>query len=242
MRLPALLLMVLAGTGVPVRAHGQAGHPAARVAGDFFESLWRGEWRQAASLVDLSGFSMYLDAVLQPRPPVPPLTVEQYLRHDPDMPREVAEYQVRKFNESQVHAARRMGMEFAGIDSSAQLARLAPHEAMARWLEARDPTYQLQRWLAERECDTTAVSVAARDLRMRRRVLGAVEETPERAWVVFVTGFGDEPLTGAKRDHPDAKVIPFRLTAAGWRLDWNQFVEGMLFTGGLAGIDCPRRR
>jgi len=234
--------MVLAGTGFPVRAHGQAGHPAARAATDFFEALWRGEWRQAASLVDLSGFTMYLDGVLQPRPPVPPLTVEQYLRHDPDMPREVAEYQVRRFNESQLHAAQRMGMGFAGIDSSAQLARLAPHEAMARWLEARDPAYRIRHEFAERGCDTTAAAVAARNLRMRSRVLGAVEATPERAWVVFVTGFGDDPPTGANRDHPDAKVIPFRLTAAGWRLDWNQFVEGMLFTGGLAMIDCPRRR
>ncbi len=91
----------------------------------------------------MQGFDRILKQSLRVRQHVVPhlLTVEELLRYDPQMPRAVAEYQVKKMNEGRADFDF-LERDYARVDSTAELARLSPSEAAARWLEARSPQYQ----------------------------------------------------------------------------------------------------
>jgi hypothetical protein len=66
------------------------------------------------------------------------------MRSDPKMPRSVAEY-----NAARINAMRDtvkfsyLSHEYAGVTNVDSLAKLSPAEAAARWLQAKDPQWQM---------------------------------------------------------------------------------------------------
>jgi hypothetical protein len=104
--------------------------------------------RDAARLLDLRSFERYWREQVHwmKRRPVDherTITVEELLRHDPQMPRAVAEYQVRRALETRPDFGEMLNHEYAGVTSLDSLAALSVEDAAARWLRAQD-----HRWAA----------------------------------------------------------------------------------------------
>lgn len=76
------------------------------------------------------------------------LTVEEYLRHSPEMPRAVAEYHVAQ-HRLMADPLWRMQQELPGVEGVEQLKQLGPEEVFARWLDGRTPRRQIERMIAE---------------------------------------------------------------------------------------------
>ncbi|MEO8579037.1 MAG: hypothetical protein ABI469_02230 [Gemmatimonadales bacterium] len=76
------------------------------------------------------------------------MTAEELMKLDPDMPRAVAEYQVKKMDEG-IRDYDLLSREFARVSSADSLRALSTEEAAARWLEAKG--WQWRNELAGRE-------------------------------------------------------------------------------------------
>jgi hypothetical protein len=119
--------------------------PAA-VADSFFRATRDARWVDAARLMDLDAISAMRDGTVRSarrQRPVPPMTAETFLQHDPKMPREVAEYQARQANERSTDVDP-LANEYAGVPSVDSLARLPAVDVAARWLEARDVRWNVR--------------------------------------------------------------------------------------------------
>jgi hypothetical protein len=133
---------------LPSALSGQtrSGASATEVAREFFTAQSDGRWLDAARLLDLRAFEAYRqDAIRTSRLSkgfVGP-TPEQVMAKQPDMPRAVAEYVARQYSRTADSDA--LSMEFARTTSADSLAFMPADEAAARWLEARDPRWQLER-------------------------------------------------------------------------------------------------
>jgi hypothetical protein len=148
-RLVVAVALAAAGAA-PVHAQ----ESPAQVAAAFFKAVAEERWRDAARQLDLAAFDRFrrerIAAARLPQPPHRQTTVEDLLRHDPDMPRAVAEYQIRKMTEAQRQVFNWVDHEFAGVADVDSLAALSAEESAARWLQARDLRWQSRR-AAERE-------------------------------------------------------------------------------------------
>jgi hypothetical protein len=132
----------------------RSGASATEVARGFFTAQSDGRWLDAARLLDLRAFEAYRqDAIRTSRlnkgfvGPTP----DQVMAKQPDMPRAVAEYVAKQY--SQAADSDALSMEFARTTSSDSLASMPAEQAAARWLEARDPRWQLERSRAHLPAD-----------------------------------------------------------------------------------------
>jgi hypothetical protein len=127
-------------------AQSKSGASPTEVAREFFNAQSDGRWLDAARLLDLRGFESYRQNAIREsglkKGFVGP-TPEQVMAREPGMPRVVAEYVAGKY--AQVADSDALSMEFARTASPDALAVLSLDEAAARWLEARDPRWQLER-------------------------------------------------------------------------------------------------
>lgn len=196
----------------PAQAHAQSGSPEA-TASQFLDAVAASRWDQAARLLDQQAFEQVLDDFVSRtgrsedrRLP----TVEDLRRQDPSMPREVAEWQLRQMREAERRYADPTPFEFARVRSVAELRRLSPREAAARWLEARDPRYAIRQQLEAMRCPvSSADEIPVPD----RRVLGAVMEGSDVAYAVYRENvqFGGGPSAGG-----DIGVIELHRDRGGW--------------------------
>lgn len=157
MRFAVTVVAVATVTMVATAPAGAAQETPREVAEAFFKAVAEGRWRDAARAMDLLAFDRYrrerIAAARLPRPPIPPMTVDEYLQHEADMPRVVAEYHVRKINERRSDPTEPTDWllhEFAEVPSVDSLAKLFVEEAAARWLRAQDLRWTL-RQARERE-------------------------------------------------------------------------------------------
>jgi hypothetical protein len=117
------------------------------VARRFFQAQADARWLDAARLLDLKSFDAYRKAAAvrnraaKGRAAGP--TVEQVLAEQPDMPRAVAEYVAKIYTAASDSDA--LSIEFAHTTSVDTLLSLPLVVAAARWLEARDLRWQLER-------------------------------------------------------------------------------------------------
>jgi hypothetical protein len=143
-----LILLLLAGLACGA-APAAAQESPTDVAASFFKAVAEERWRDAARLLELRAFDRYRrEQVASMRLPMPEstITVEELLRHDPDMPRAAAEYRVRKAQEARRNTRERLlAHEYAGVTSLDSLAAMSAEEAAARWLQVRDV-----RWMSRR--------------------------------------------------------------------------------------------
>jgi len=99
------------------------------------------------------------------------------------MPRDVAEYQVRMIRQQRERYADPTSFEFARVRSLDELQRLSPADAAARWLESRDPAWQIRMQYQAAGCRPPA---DADDVPpVHRRLIGIVDEDDATSYAVF---------------------------------------------------------
>jgi hypothetical protein len=254
-------------------AGGQSGSIAspADIARQFFAAEREGRWLDAARLLDLKSFEpQRARSVANARHANDAqqfhLTVDQMLRHDPSMPRAVAEYQVKQAAES-FRDFNPLTYEYADVPTADSLAALPVDVAAARWLEAKDPRWLMRREMkrqphtlagdcgkvndslikATKMLDTAAA--LAMSLVPRREVIGiaAVASTPGSAdslsYVLFRERYetrGDSTARGLM-DRPEMQMSPSVLTlirtSVGWRVLPALDFGGVSGSGGFS-FDC----
>jgi hypothetical protein len=182
-RIAPLLGIVLITAARPTVAQSQ---PPGDVAERFLTAVAADRWSEAARLLDLDAFREYVDVFLRrageaqrERRPVP--TADELRRQEPSMPREVAEWHVRQMREADERMGDPTPYEFAGVRTTAELRRLSPEQAAARWLEARDPGYVIRRQLEAMGCPAPNADELPR---LQRRLLGVIEEGDSVAYAL----------------------------------------------------------
>jgi hypothetical protein len=157
------------------------------VAARFLEAWNQRRWSEAARFLDLAEFDRFRQDFITrsrrsadegPRP-----TVEELLRRDPDMPREVAEYQIRMMEEQRRRYADPTPFEFARVPSATALRNLSSLEAAARWLESRDPQWQVRMQFEQAGCsipnDLDQIPLP------RRRLIGVIADGDSVTYGLF---------------------------------------------------------
>lgn len=240
------------GSG-PAAAQPDSLAPAA-VAESFFRAAAAGRWRDAARHVDLVAFdAMRRERVGAIRSALrrPPITVEQYMEADPQMPRAVAEYHVKQIHEAMGRMSNPLAHDFADVPNVDSLATLSPLDAAARWLEAQDERYQYRMAIAAarpgRGCEGVPVTSDTLAAPPPRPVLGAVVRDSV-AYVVHGepkrSSLADSSLASPEVlwEEPPA-VLVLRRRRGLWLVDPRQ---GWRLLGGPMGIavfsQCSRSR
>jgi len=199
-----------------------------------FDAAAAGRWVQAAQYLNYLALDenrrQMLERFRHPEP-VPTITPEEILRHDPDMPRAVAEYQAMQA-EKQVRRTDWLSHEYANVHDTATLAGLSPLETAARWLEARDPRYQLRNVGEHSGCPEGFANATLADtasLVPRTVILGEVRRgdtayvlhrNPEKTYQVMI---GPSVATVVRR-------------ARAWRVEANEGLMGSVGMGMI--ISC----
>lgn len=190
--------------------------PPREVAARFLEAWNNRDWSQAARSLDLDQFDRFrrdfISRARQSSTQAPQMTVEQLRRREPDMPQEVAEYQIRRMEEQKRRFADPTPFEFAHVASLNALRALSPDEAAARWLESRDPRWQVKMQFEQAGCpapdDLDQIPTA------KRRLVGIV---PEGDSVVYAL-FKEERLADDQSAWAggDVSVMELKQARGGW--------------------------
>jgi len=206
--------------------------PPALVADSFFRATGAERWNDAVHFLDLEAIAQLRnEQVRSARRParITPLTVERLLELDPDMPRAVAEYQVRKSNE-QMKDISLLAYEFARIPSIDTLAALPVAEVAARWLEAQGLRWQLRRSLASRQshgCDMSdsVLTAALLSRPATTPIFGTVvEDSTASVLYGYPLDTWDASPRRARRNRGVAaraippQVMTLRLVTGAWRI------------------------
>jgi hypothetical protein len=139
----AALLLVSALSTIAAQPDSRSSAPAF-VVDSFSIAVRDARWNDAARFVDLESAARLRDetlAQLRSSRMRRSVTADEFMRADPDMPREVAEYQARQAA-TQTTDFDMLQFTYARVASAEELARLTSLEAAARYVEARD-----QRWM-----------------------------------------------------------------------------------------------
>lgn len=179
----ALSLALAASSSTP--AAGQSS-PREAAAG-FLESWNARRWAETARFLDLDSFDRFRrDFIARARRQPdegPQPSVEEILRNNPDMPREAAEYQLKAMREQQRRYADPTPFEFARVSSASALRALTAEEAAARWLESRDPRWQVRMQYEQAGCPPPADLA---DIPLpRRRLIGVVADGDSTTYALF---------------------------------------------------------
>lgn len=151
--------------------------------------LERGEWAAAASLCDPASLAAFKRGLLERVSPTraeTTMTVEQYLKFQPDMPREVAEYQVAEMRRAAA-SNRVLEDELPGVASAEALRALTPAEVYAAWLEGGSYERQLERSIRSARVPDAVLEELRSQPRPRRtyRVLGSVRDGERLAFILY---------------------------------------------------------
>jgi len=180
-----LWVAALALSAGPLHSAGAQQSP--RDAATQFVQAWNGrEWRNAAGFLDLDTFDRFRrDFISRARRSPeegPRMTVDDLRKSNPDMPVEVAEYQIRAMEEQRRRFADPTPWEFARVASASALRSLDAVEAAARWLESRDPQWQVRMQFEQAGCP--APDDVGQIPSPMRRVVGTVTESDSVGYAV----------------------------------------------------------
>jgi hypothetical protein len=231
------VLATIARAAAPVEAQDSPRDVAAA----FFQAVAEERWRDAAGVLDLRAFERYRRQQVQwmrVPAPEPTITVEELMRHDPEMPREVAEYRLKEMRRIQRDHGDLLEHLYAGVRSVDTLAALSVQDAAARWLQAKD-----HRWIWRR----SALSAARRGcpvppespepaVAQAHEITGIVAVGDTIAYVlhedpVFRMKSGDIDLHG-----PAPSVLQLRRRRGRWEILPREDVFGVV--GGVVAFHC----
>lgn len=171
-------------------------HPA-KIVADAVAALNREDWNAFVGFCDpvsVRRFKRDLVWQLTDRGPGDPVTVDDFLREMPDMPREVAEYNLAEIERSR-DPILRLHLEISTVSSFEELTSLESDQVLLRWLQSRMPLreddFSKRRWqpaeglevveirrLSDEEIDCGVIS------KPEYVVLGSVRDGDEFAHVV----------------------------------------------------------
>ncbi len=229
-------------------------------------ALNREDWTAVAALCDEASLAAFRRQMLAQLDPALleqyAITAETILRHSPDMPREVAEYQAAQ-HRRHGDPARRLAEELPGVADADALRAMSPRDVFAAWLDGRSPRRQITRLAAEGRIPPAAVD-RLRDttLAIHTHVaIGAVHDGERIAHVLYRHADDAAPAAdGAAPGSADAlpddeRELALELAARGypqvatcrrqpdgsWRLvaGWGFLGVGGLLVGHLAEEDGP---
>jgi hypothetical protein len=219
MRARTLSTLVVA-LSMPAVAGAQSGAgavPPEQLASAFFQAVAAGRWAEAVGYLDVAPVERHRQEMVaegRRRDALSEPSVEALLRHDPEMPRAAAEYQVRKVREAMAKHGNGVARTFARVPDVEALAALPLDTAAARWLEAQDFRYQLRRQLAAQGCSPALADSI--DARPPHRIVGTVV----RDTVAYVLHQDpDWPEAGLAFGSMTPQVMPLRRGPDGrWRI------------------------
>jgi hypothetical protein len=153
------------------------------------EAINAEDWPAAVALVDpvsVRAFHRQLIEQFTPSEPRPMPTVDDLLRHSPEMPRAVAEHQVAEMRRRR-DPAELLAREFTKVRSVDELRALAPEEALAQWLEVRSLGGQIARMVAAGRAPAQALDAFRAGLLPRYNyvALGVVLDGDDFADIVY---------------------------------------------------------
>lgn len=254
------LVAVLLALSLTLRASGaqtvSTRNSPAAVVDSFFRAAEQERWRDAARLMDLETFGDLRDQtvrMMRGRRTAHHVTPEELMKFDPKMPRVVAEYEAARSNE-QVASYNGVSQEYANVPNVDSLAALSVEEAAARWLQARDPRYQMRRSL-ERErsrCnlpDSVVTGLLLQAPATTAQVLGTVLEDT-LAYVLYAEmparKSNAESVTARTRHRESSRrsswvisppLLTLRRMGSRWRIAPGEPFGG--WSGYASVIDCP---
>ncbi|HKN65934.1 MAG TPA: hypothetical protein VJW73_06635 [Gemmatimonadaceae bacterium] len=160
---------------------------AARVvSAAFFKAIVASDWKAAAGFLDLAALDRERQSAVEGarrQRTMPPMTVERLMRMDPEMPRAVAEYQVKRMNRSR--QSRNYLQSDFGIADPDSLLALPMEVVAARWLEAHDERAMYREALrASGSCPITPADTAPAQ---EYRIIGTVVDD-SMAYTLFRPG------------------------------------------------------
>lgn len=200
-------------------------------------------WTEAVSLLDLSPLEKSRQAQLEVArmPRGREYTAEDLMRRDPDMPREAAEYEIRRLERMRQQYPERPFSFYLGVDSAAQLERMPIDEMATRWIQGHDPLWQVLEQRRRYNCPPSSGLDSLIALR-RPQVYGGVT-VGDTAFVIFRSGWLPAAFyTGDAGDIVLPQVAVLRKGRAGWRI---RAVEDLMMGSGLGlmgNTDCPARK
>jgi hypothetical protein len=163
-----------------------AAQTSPREAVNRFLTAWNERrWNEAAEAMDIDQFDRFRQDFIarsrrQSDGPLP--TVDELRRRDPNMPRDVAEYQIQQMQAERRRYEDPTPFEFAHVRSIASLRGLTSAEAAARWLESRDPAYSARMQYEQAGCavpnDLDQFPAAS------RRLIGIVNDGEATAYAI----------------------------------------------------------
>ena len=209
----AIAVLPAAGQG-PVRRSLVSADSARLVADLFFRAVADERWDVAAAMTDTMVIRrMVLERLRWRTQNATPreMTIEDFMRDDPDKPRVVAEYELRKFRERSAKVdADPISYEFAGVKSLEELSLLSARAATARFLEAQDQRASIREMARRAGCPDSVVTAPF----TIHRILGAVLSTDTIAYVLHT----DEMQMDYPTPFMGPMVMELRLRRDGWRI------------------------
>jgi hypothetical protein len=188
---------------------------ALSVAARLFDALNRRDWQAAAELVDEADTEEWYRGCLAQYESPRQRAVDDVLRLVPGISAEL--------EPSQLEQMRRMrelytgiANEFAGISTREELAALTPRQALARFLQACDPTWRFDAYFRRLYDNALAPMPPCPDPPSRRReVIGLLRDDDDHSHIVYRAYWSEGP---AADPADELKVAALRRTPAGWRL------------------------
>lgn len=224
------ILSILGLTIIPGLTVAQTPDAAAarEVSTAFFKAIEAADWRAAAGFLDLTVLERERQSAVEgarSQRTIPPMTVERLMRMDPQMPRAVAEYQVKRMNTA------RASMNFLehdfGVGDPDSLLALPIEVAAARWLEAHDERAMYRE--ARRYSKSCPVAPSDSGPAPEYHIIGTVVDD-SIAYTLFRQGYRDMP---AEPPSPP-KVLQLRRDRGGWWVVPGSDISGVM---GLA-VSC----
>ena len=223
----------------PGQAQSRQSADAAATVQAFWEAVFAARWSAAVALLDLGDVERFRRAQLDAarRSWGREYTVADLMHRDPDMPREAAEYEIRRRERERQRYPPRPFWMFYGIDSARQLERMPVEEAAMRWVQGHDPLWQVAEFRRLRHCepDRHLDSLAAS---RRAIVYGGLSAGSDTAFVTFRAQWFPVPELPQfmEAPFPLPQIAVLRRGDIGWRI---RALPSLLENprGGLAGFD-----
>ncbi len=234
-----LLLLALCWSAAPEVLAQDAVHPGpAQVVEQFLTAMNASRWAEAGALLEPAGLLQIRRNYLNdpntwalPRP----MTADDYLRDDPDMPRAVAEwFASRSARSMTTRAGQSPQVSEFGLDSITQLQRVKQSDVLAfLWAKAHDAAYRMREFLLAEGC---AVPPAFDSLFRAStvRVYGSVPVDSVTAFVLI------EPAELSFMHDPPT-VVRVRKVGLDWRIVPHESLLGRGGFGGISIQECPNR-
>jgi hypothetical protein len=218
----ALCVAALSAAPSFARAQGPPRRSAASadsvrlVADLFFRAVADERWDAAAALVDTTVIRRLVAEQLR-RPPQmsrPEMTVEDFMRDDPNKPRVVAEYELKRYRDMAVRfdAGSVLSYQFAGVRSIDALRSLTTAQATVAYLKAQDVRVRFREQVRNSGCGDTTVTIPY----AIRRIVATAVASDTAAYVLYDDGMFSRPSDPSFPGEPSLLVL--RVRGAAWKI------------------------